>query len=345
MTACGQPSNAGKRPDANRVAEARPGPVGVLVMSYGSPASSDEVESYYTHVRRGRAPTAAQLDDLRRRYGAIGGLSPLAQTTRDQAEALQVELERSRPGRYVVVVGSKHARPFIEDGVAALASRRVSTIIALVMAPHFSTMSVGEYMGRAGAAALSHGLDLVAIPSWHTEDAVVSLLAQRLRDALSHLTEGQADRVPVLFTAHSLPMRALAGGDPYPGQVGETARAVAHAAGVDPECVQVAWQSAGRTPEPWIGPDIGEVIRSLAAEHCRAVVVCPVGFTSDHLEILYDLDIEAHALAVSLGVDLVRTESLNADPAFMTALAAVVQRLDPVQSSLKPSRLHRGPSH
>ncbi|MHB1487112.1 MAG: ferrochelatase [Acidimicrobiales bacterium] len=318
--------------------------MGVLVMSYGSPASSAQVESYYTHVRRGQAPTAAQLDDLRRRYAAIGGLSPLAQRTRGQAEGLQAELERSRPGRYVVVVGSKHAQPFIEDGVTRLASRQVSRIIALVMAPHFSVMSVGEYMGRAEAAAESHGLDLVAIPSWHTEEAVVSLLAQRLKDALSHLPQSQADSVPVLFTAHSLPIRALAGGDPYPDQVGETAQAVAQAAGVDPVRVQVAWQSAGRTPEPWIGPDIGEVIRSLAAEQWPAVVVCPVGFTSDHLEILYDLDIKAHGLAHSLGLDLVRTKSLNDDPAFMTALATVVQRADPVQSSSRPSHLPRGRS-
>jgi ferrochelatase len=272
---------------------------GLLVMAYGTPATPDDIEAYYTHVRRGRPPTPEQVADLRQRYDAIGGTSPLLARTRAQADGLQSELGDT----WQVELGMKHSAPFIEDGAAALAGcvRRVG----LVLAPHYSRMSVGEYAERAA------GVDV--IESWHLEPGLIELLAERLRDVYF-------DGALVLFTAHSLPERIIADGDPYPAQLEETAAAVAEAAGIDDW--QVAWQSAGRTPEPWIGPDILEVMRTRR----RDVVVCPCGFVSDHLEVLYDLDIQARALAAELNIGFARTASLNDDPRFLRVLAEVVRR-------------------
>lgn len=279
------------------------GPTGVLVMAYGTPASPDDVEAYYTDIRRGRPPSPEQLAELRSRYEAIGGVSPMLERTRAQVTALQAVLG----GGYRVVLGQKHAAPFIEEGRTELEAVGVERIIGLVLAPHYSAMSVGQYEERARPD--------VMIRSWHLEDGFIELLAERVQDA------GVDDDTEVLFTAHSLPARILDTGDPYPEQLRETAEAVATRAGV-PRW-RVAWQSAGRTPEPWLGPDIGEVIPTLDAAR---VVVCPVGFTSDHLEVLYDIDVLARCVAEDVGKTLVRTASLNDDPRFITVLADLVRR-------------------
>jgi ferrochelatase len=295
--------------------------VGVVVMAYGTPAGPDDVEAYYTHVRRGRPPTPEQLADLQRRYDAIGGISPLLSRTRAQIDGLQGALDAADHGRFVCRLGQKHAAPFIEDGVAELVAAGVGSIIGVVLAPHFSALSVGEYHDRAGAAAGAVGY--TGIDSWHLEPGLIDLLADRLTEALTRFPTGS--RVQTLVTAHSLPQRVLDMGDPYPDQLRETAAAVAGAAGVIRW--QLAWQSAGRTPEPWIGPDILEVIRQLGAEgEVQGVVVCPAGFTSDHLEVLFDVDIEARRVADGLGLQLERTTSLNDDPAFIAVLADVVGR-------------------
>jgi protoporphyrin/coproporphyrin ferrochelatase len=277
--------------------------VGVLVMAYGTPASADRVEEYYTHIRRGRPPTAEQLADLQRRYDAIGGTSPLLERTRAQVTALQAVLG----GGYRVALGQKHAPPFIEDGRAELETLGVDRIVGLVLAPHYSALSVGEYEERARPD--------VMVRSWHTEPGLVELLADRVREV------GVDGDTEVLFTAHSLPARILDMGDPYPDQLRETAEAVAECAGV-PRW-RPAWQSPGRTPDPWLGPDLLDVIPSLDVAR---VVVCPVGFVSDHLEVLYDVDVDAQRVAASVGKTLVRTASLNDDPRFITVLADVVRR-------------------
>ena len=288
-------------------------PTGVLVMAYGTPATPDDIEAYYTHVRRGRPPTPEQLADLRRRYEAIGGTSPLLDRTRAQASALAAALGDG----YRIELGMKHARPFIEDGVAALAEAGVREIVGLVLAPHYSSLSIGEYAARARKAAALHGQWLEMVESWHREEGFVELLAQLVRDLDVGGTE-------VVFTAHSLPVRILDEGDPYPSQLRETANVVAKRAAL--EQWSVGWQSAGRTPEPWIGPDILDVLRSRAAEGTTAVAVCPAGFTSDHLEVLYDLDIEAAALARDLGLSFARTRMPNDHPALAETLAEVVRR-------------------
>jgi ferrochelatase len=278
--------------------------VGVLVMAYGTPADPDHIEAYYTHIRRGRPPSDEQLADLRRRYDAIGGVSPLLERTRAQADGLQ----RALGDRYVVALGQKHAAPFIEDGRALLDDAGVDAVIGLVLAPHYSALSVGEYEERARPD--------VMIRQWHLEPGLVELLAKRVRAAIDQI----GDDAEVLFTAHSLPARILDTGDPYPDQLRETAEAVAAAAGITRW--RLAWQSAGRTPEPWLGPDILDVIPSLDAD---AVVICPCGFVSDHLEVLYDVDVEAQRVATGAGKRLVRTASLNDDPSFIAVLADVVR--------------------
>ena len=276
--------------------------VGVLVMAYGSPASADDVEAYYTHIRRGRPPTAEQLDDLRLRYEAVGGISTLRARTDAQARALQDELG---PG-YRVALGMKHASPFIEDGVAALAD--CERIVGLVLAPHYSAMSVGEYIERAREAAT---VPFTAIESWATEPAYIAFLADAVRDALASMPPGTAVR----FTAHSLPARILDTGDAYPDEVRATADAVAALVGLDHH--EVGWQSAGRTPEPWLGPDLLDVI----AESTTPLLVCPCGFVADHLEVAYDLDIAAADAARKQGIAFARTRVLNDDAVVLAALA------------------------
>ena len=290
--------------------------VGVVVMAYGTPASPADVEAYYTHIRRGQPPSAEQLADLVRRYDAIGGTSPLAQRTEAQRAGLAAALEARAPGRCTVALGQKHAAPFIEDAVEGLRAQGVGSLVGLVLAPHFSRASVGQYQERLAAAA--GDLPVGTIDSWHLEPAYVQLLAAAVREGLAPLPE----RTKVLFTAHSLPERALVD-DPYPDQLRASAAAVAEAVGLDRWAGwSLAWQSAGRTPEPWRGPDVLEVIRSLAATgRADGVLVCPHGFVSDHLEVVYDLDIEAAAVAAEVGLAFARTRVANDEPTVLGALA------------------------
>lgn len=291
---------------------------GLVVMAYGTPRTPADIEPYYTHIRRGRAPEPQQLADLIARYDAIGGISPLASLTEAQRAALETALEARMPGRWTVVLGQKHATPFIEDGVAALADAGITDAVGLVLAPHYSGFSVGEYQRRASEAGAERGLTMHAINNWHLESTYLEFLTAAVRDALAELPE----RTTVLFTAHSLPERVLEN-DPYPDELAASASFVANQLGLTDW--SLGWQSAGRTPEPWRGPDILDELRRIAAEgSADGVLVCAQGFTSDHLEVLYDLDIEAAAVAKELGLAFGRTRSLNADDIVMNALADLV---------------------
>jgi ferrochelatase len=328
--------------------------VGVLVMAHGTPANTEEIEAFYTRIRRGRPPEPAQLAELTARYDAIGGTSPLAARTAAQVTGIAARLDQARPGRfdvryggtsplaartraqvdalrdvldlrvpgrYRVSFGAKHTEPVLEDAAAALAASGVDAVIGLVLTPHASSLGSGEYLERARDAL--GDTPFTAIAEWYDNPSFVRLMAQRVRAALADVT----GRARVLFTAHSLPERVRAAGDPYPDQLEESARLVATEAGLADW--SVAWQSAGRTPEPWLGPDIRDEVRRLAAEgETDAVVVCPIGFVADHLEVLYDLDIELAAVAASVGLAYARTSSLNDDPAFIAALADVVTAAD-----------------
>ncbi len=292
---------------------------GVIVMAYGTPASPEDVESYYTHIRRGRPPTPELLADLVARYDAIGGISPLAARTAAQLTAIAEQLELLAPGRFEVRLGQKHAHPFVEDGVAELVELGVDGVVGLVLAPHYSGFSVGQYHERAAAAA--DPVPFVGVDHWHLSPGFVGHQAASVVERLATLPE----RSVVVFTAHSLPERVLEG-DPYPDQLRASAEAIAEQAGLAPwSGWALAWQSAGRTPEPWRGPDILEVIADLAdTGAAEGVLVVPQGFTADHLEVLYDLDIEAAAAARERGLAFARTEVVNDDPAVAADLARLV---------------------
>jgi protoporphyrin/coproporphyrin ferrochelatase len=305
------------------------GPVGVLIMAHGTPARSEDIAPFYTRIRHGRPPTPAQLADLERRYAAIGGLSPLAQRTRAQVDALRAVLAQRAPDHYRVAFGAKHTDPLIEDGARSLTGAGVRQVIGLVLTPHGSSMGSEEYLTRA-ETALAGTCPFVAVPPWYAEPDLVSLLAERVTDAVASLA-GDNDplRYPVVFTAHSLPERVRDVGDSYPEQLQASAALVAVAAGIGRW--HVAWQSAGRTPEPWLGPDVRDVVRRLAerggvggAGGADGVVVCPIGFVTDHLEVLYDLDVELAAVAAEVGLAFARTASLNDDPRFIGVLADVI---------------------
>jgi ferrochelatase len=290
-------------------------------MAHGTPSKPDEIGPFYTRIRRGRPPTPEQLAELEGRYRAIGGVSPLAERTRAQVDGVRAALEHRAPGHFVVSFGAKHTDPLIEEAAAALASAGHRRVIGLVMTPHGSSLGSQEYLDRA-AAALGD-TRFVAVGPWYAEPALVELLASRVKDAVA----GVPGRARVIFTAHSLPERIRETGDTYPEQLAESARLVAVAAGLDGW--QVAWQSAGRTPEAWLGPDVRDVVCGLAADGgTDAVVVCPIGFVADHLEVLYDLDVDLAGVAEASGLAYVRTASLNDDPVFVRVLADVVVAAD-----------------
>jgi ferrochelatase len=291
----------------------------VLLMAYGTPRTPDEIEPYYTDIRRGRPPTPELLAELVGRYDAIGGISPLAARTEAQRAALQSALDRLAPDQFDVVLGLKHAEPKIETAVAELVAKGTRHIVGLVLAPHFSSYSIGQYMDRTRAAAEPFGVEVSAIESWATEPAFVNFLASDVRRRLDRLPAN----TKVLFTAHSLPQRIIDNGDPYPNELRATAELVAERAGLGSwSSWAIAWQSAGRTPEPWLGPDILTVIDELAAsENASGVLVSACGFVADHLEVLYDLDIEAKQHAEARGLAFDRTACVNDDPMVIEALA------------------------
>jgi len=301
----------------------------VVLMAYGTPRSKEEILPYYTDIRRGRPPTDEQLQDLTNRYEAIGGLSPLKQLTEDQRDALQSELDSISPNTFQVLLGLKHASPFIEETVTEVVGLGYKKIVGLVLAPHYSSYSIGQYMDRVRAVAEPAGITVTGIDSWAREEAFIDFLANDMREKLTSLPE----RTKVLFTAHSLPQRIIDGGDPYPEELRATAELVAEKVGLTRwSDWSIAWQSAGRTPEPWIGPDILEVIDSFAAQSASGepidgVLVSACGFVADHLEVLFDLDIEASKHAESHGIAFARTACVNSNASVMAALARSVAAL------------------
>jgi ferrochelatase len=312
--------------------------VGVVLMSYGTPTGPDDIESYYTDIRRGRPPTPEALADLTRRYVAIGGVSPLAEITEDQRARLASELDAIEPGRYEVRLGFKHADPKVEATAQDFVDDGFRRLVGLVLAPHYSSASVGGYVAqlRAGAeAGAGHGqtpgqLDVRTIESWAAEPTYIDFLAEDLRTRVATMVaELDGDRhVRVLFTAHALPQRVIDAGDPYADELRTTAEAVVDAAGFGRHDWQIAWQSAGRTPEPWLAPDIVDVIDQLGSDDdIGGVIVCACGFVADHLEVLYDLDIEAAGRASAIGLAFDRSASVADDAAVISALAHRVHDL------------------
>jgi protoporphyrin/coproporphyrin ferrochelatase len=291
-------------------------------MAYGTPGSLDEVAAYYTHIRRGRAPEPALVEELQDRYRSLGGTSPLRRITAAQTSRLAAALGAG----VIVAQGNKHAAPFIEDAVAEVVAAGAVSVTGVVLAPHYSRGSVGEYAARLAGAAAGHGLPARTVEQWADLPEWIGFEAAAVRDGVA----GLPARSKVLFTAHSLPERVLAE-DPYPEQLQMSAAAIADAAGLAPQTDwSLAWQSAGRTAEPWRGPDILEVIDDLARTgQADGVLVCPQGFVADHLEVLHDLDQVAARRAAEVGLAFARTRSLNDDEPVLRALARRVAALVP----------------
>ncbi len=311
-------------------------PIGVLVMAYGTASGPDDIERYYTDIRGGRPPTAEHLEELRQRYAAIGNRFPLLDITREQAAGLERALNATGDGSFRAYLGMKHSPPFIAEAVRAMRAEGIERAIGIVMAPHWSGMSVETYVERVRAAAGDGPPAFDFVRSYHDHPAFVGLLSRRVADAIGRLGPAERQNAAVVFSAHSLPVRTLEDGTMrcklcaecedscrYRDGLAETAELVARE--LDLAHVTTAWQSAGRTADPWWGPPIEEVIVELAERGHPAVVVCSAGFVADHLEILYDLDVEATRIAADAGIRLVRTEMPNADPAFVEMLADVVR--------------------
>ena len=280
---------------------------GVLLMAHGTPSSLDEMPEYLQLVRGGRPASDALVAEMRHNYAAIGGRSPLTDITEAQAAALAARLGPDVP----VAVGMRNWRPFITDAIAGLASRGVTRIIGIPMAPQFSTLSVQKYIDAA-RAALPHGVSFDPVHSFHAHPLLLDAFAERVRAAAPKPEE------LVLFTAHSLPMKAVESGDRYPEEVAVTARGVAERAGVTR--YERAYQSAGRTPEPWLGPDLAAMIDEQSGRGLRRFLIVPIGFVCDHTEILFDIDVQAARVAREFATSLRRSESLNTSPTFIALL-------------------------
>lgn len=296
-------------------------PVGVLVMAYGGPRTLDEVERYLNDVRGFRATPADVVAEVRERYAAIGGKSPILEKTLEQAAALREALRDGGRG-FDVEVGMRHWHPYIGDALFRMAERGVREAVGLVMAPHYSRLSIGAYYDAVDEAGA--GIAIRRIESWHTLPGFVRALAARVREALARFPEDIRPGVPVIFTAHSLPERILESGDPYPRQLLETVVAVMTELGPRPH--RFAYQSASRSGEPWLGPDVADVLSELTLDGARNAVVAPVGFVSEHVEILYDLDVQLQQRASSMGVRLERIAMLNDAPPLIAGLADLVRR-------------------
>jgi ferrochelatase len=292
----------------------------VLLMAYGSPDSLDQVEAYYTDNRRGSPPPPHLLSELLDRYRAIGGGSPLSRIVEEQRAAVETELA-ARDLRVRVYAGMRHIAPRIGDIVKGMAADGVTRFVAIALAPQASSNAAGYRRAvDAALADLGEGAPVVEyVASWHDQPRFIEALADTAREALVRFDDPAGVRV--MFTAHSLPARVLADGDPYPAELAATARLVAER--LDLAAYEFAFQSAGRTDEPWLGPDILLEIRRLAAEGVPGLVIRPVGFVADHLEVLYDIDIEAQGVAREAGIRLERARSMNTDPTFIAGLADI----------------------
>jgi ferrochelatase len=281
-------------------------------MAHGTPSSLDEMPEYLKIVRGGRPPSAELVEEMRHNYQAIGGRSPLTAITMAQASALRERLGSGVP----VAVGMRNWTPFIKTALAELAAKGVVRVIGIPLAPQFSTLSVQKY-NDAASSSLPPGVAFDAVESYHAHPLLVGAFAERLSAAAPRPDE------LVIFTAHSLPRHAIEAGDRYAVEVEETAAAVAARAGVTR--YRLAYQSAGRTPEPWIGPEIGEVIDEESGKGVRKFLAAPIGFVCDHTEILFDIDIQAAQTAREFSTTLRRTESLNTSPAFIDLLEDLVR--------------------
>lgn len=301
--------------------------IGLLVMAYGTPRKREDIEPYYTHIRHGNKPPEDLLEDLKQRYEAIGGISPLARITDEQKDKLEKRLnERYDNVEFHSYLGLKHIDPFIEDAVEDMKADGIEEAVSIVLAPHYSTFSVKSYNGRAQEKTEEIGGPVIhSVDDWYEEPTFIQYWADQVQQTMARIPEDQHDKTIVIFSAHSLPEKILRDGDPYTEQLQKTADLIAEASGLDN--YTIGWQSEGNTPEPWIGPDVQDLTRDLfEQEGYTSFVYCPVGFVAEHLEVLYDNDYECKVVCDELGADYYRPEMPDAKDAFIDCLANVVSK-------------------
>ena len=299
----------------------------ILVMAYGGPNALDDVEPYLLDVRGGRPTSPELIEEIRERYAHIGGRSPLLEITRAQAQALEERLnaDAGQP-IYRAYVGMRHWFPYIREAVAEIVAGGMSNIVALCMAPHYSRMSIGAYFRKVQEAQAEVGvpLNVTYVESWHNHPLYISAIAEKVEAALARFPSADRERVKVVFTAHSLPASIVEQGDPYDAQLRETARLAAARLDLPAETWQFCYQSAAAGSVKWLGPAIEDVVVELASSGHKQILVAPIGFVADHVEVLYDIDVVCQDLARAHDARLERTESQNTSPAFIAALADVV---------------------
>jgi ferrochelatase len=297
---------------------------GVLLMAYGGPNNLDEVAGYLADIRSGRPTTTAVLKEIRHNYEQIGGKSPLFEQCQKQAAALQARL--ADEGDYRVYLGMRHWSPWIEEVVGKLADDGIKKAVAIVLAPHYSSYSIEKYHDKVktGLKMYNAGIDFAFVKGYNTSPTLIEAFVIRVKEGIAQFDEVERDGVHVVLSAHSLPVRIIKMGDPYEAELLETARLIANSAGLNEEQWSWSYQSAGRSPEPWLGPQIEDYVKTLAEKGINKVVSVPIGFVSDHVEMLYDIDIKAQKVAKENGVKLVRPRALNDDPLYIETLASEV---------------------
>lgn len=299
-------------------------PIGVLIMAYGGPNSLAEIPGYLSDIRSGRPTTPAVLAEITHNYEQIGGKSPLLAISTRQMAAVAARLD---PARFKCYLGMRHWSPWIEEVVGQMVADGITHAVSLVLAPHYSKLSVAKYQEKIadGLKMVRGQIEFAHVANYHTAPAYLQALTNRVHAAINRWPVDERDSVHVIFSAHSLPARIIKMGDPYDSQLRETAQLVATQAGLAPDQWSWSYQSAGRSPEPWLGPQLEEYIPTLAARGIKNIVSLPIGFVSDHVEILFDIDIKAQAVARELGMRLERPPALNDDPLFIETLVEQIQ--------------------
>jgi ferrochelatase len=295
----------------------------VLILAYGSPENVDGMECYLSDIRGGRPMSQEFIDEFKHRYSLIGGKSPLTELTYAQARAVSAELQR-RGYDWPIYVGMRHWSPWIKDTVGQMYLNGIEEAVAIVMAPHYSKMSIGKYWAEIdkAQAAIGSNIKFSLVDSWYRQPKFLDAVEQHVRAGLEKFSAEVRDQVKIVFSAHSLPARLLQMGDPYDTELKDNARLVAERLGdVD---WMFSYQSAAETGEPWLGPQIEDVVVDLAKAGYKYMLAAPIGFVCDHVEILYDIDIESKQIADELGLQLERIESMNTNPHFIEAITDAI---------------------
>ena len=302
--------------------------VGLLVMAYGTPYKESDIEAYYTDIRHGKKPTEAELQDLKDRYKFIGGLSPLAGTTNRQAEALCETLNHSYTDvEFKLYIGLKHIHPFIEDAVKAMNEDGIEEAVTVVLAPHYSSFSVGSYNKRAKEEADQYGIALTHVEHYYQQPKFIQYWTEKINETLAQIPENEHDETVLVVSAHSLPKGLIEqNNDLYPNELHDTAELLKAKSNI----IHVAegWQSEGNTGTPWLGPDVQDLTRALYEDYnYKNFIYTPVGFVCEHLEVLYDNDYECKIVCDELGVNYFRPKMPNTDPLFIGAIVDEIKNV------------------